>query len=144
MTHKLMITPPAPIIPNPIRRQTGFESPIGWWKVDTEGDCEGRSTRQLGEHFGHVAEIALHLADQAGYTIQFHPILNRAPCKRVMLQAARNRVWISLDIQSNTWGMDHETRAKWIGNWMDCDQVVAKPTNGHAHYYAGTFLELKG
>jgi len=33
-------------------------SPIGWWKVTTEGDCEGRSVRQCGTFYGHIAEIA--------------------------------------------------------------------------------------
>ena len=48
-------------------------NPIGWWNVSTEGDCEGRSTDQLGTHYGHVAEIAFALRKKSGYSLRFEP-----------------------------------------------------------------------
>src|SRR6218665_1915533 len=82
---------------------TGYESPIGWWNVTTEGDCEGRSVTQLGDFYGHVAEIAFHLADKNYYSLQFRAILNRPAGKRITLQATKDKVWISLGIESGTW-----------------------------------------
>ena len=35
---------------------------FGWWHVTTEGDDEGRTTRDLGYHYGYLDEIALRLA----------------------------------------------------------------------------------
>jgi hypothetical protein len=43
----------------------------GIWVVTTEGDCEGRSTRNLGIYNGVVEEIALHLADKVEYQLNF-------------------------------------------------------------------------
>ena len=34
----------------------------GTFKVTTEGDCEGKSTRDLGVHTGYIDEIAFALA----------------------------------------------------------------------------------
>ena len=43
----------------------------GLWKVTTEGDCEGRSIRDLGMHEGFLDEIAFALADKAYYNLKF-------------------------------------------------------------------------
>jgi|TARA_R100000750_G_C2335181_1_gene91815 hypothetical protein len=43
----------------------------GLWEVTTEGDCEGRTTRNLGIYEGYVDDIALTLADQAYYKLSF-------------------------------------------------------------------------
>lgn len=50
-----------------------WSTPIGWWNVTTEGDCEGRTTSHLGKHFGHIADIAFALADKCYYSLQFRP-----------------------------------------------------------------------
>jgi hypothetical protein len=50
------------------------ESPIGWWYVTTEGDCEGKSTKQLGTFHGHICEIALGLAGAAYYKLHFQAV----------------------------------------------------------------------
>ena len=44
---------------------------VGRWRVTTEGDCEGRSVRDLGVHEGHVADIAAVLAPLTGYSLHF-------------------------------------------------------------------------
>ncbi|UXQ89020.1 hypothetical protein Thu_177 [Bacillus phage Thurquoise] len=45
--------------------------PEGVWKVTTEGDCEGRSTRKLGTYEGHILDIVRQLAGQAYYQLAF-------------------------------------------------------------------------
>lgn len=46
-----------------------YDNPFGIWHVTTEGDCEGRSPRDLGFHEGYIDEIALALADKCFYEI---------------------------------------------------------------------------
>lgn len=46
----------------------------GLWRVTTEGDVEGRSTRQLGIHEGYLEDIAFSLAAQACYVLTFELI----------------------------------------------------------------------
>lgn len=43
----------------------------GVWRVTTDGDREGRSTRQLGVHEGFLEDIAFALAPQAMYDLTF-------------------------------------------------------------------------
>ena len=140
---KLKLIPPAP---GKTAKQkavdNGFGNPIGWWQVTTEGDCEGRSTKQLGDFYGHVAEIAFHLANKCGYTLQFHP-LTRETGTRATLQATSDHVWISLDIASGTWGMTHEVRAEWMRKFLDTQDIEIRPNSPCASYYAGTYLILK-
>lgn len=142
---KLKLIPPVPPEKKiEIVKPTGFESPIGWWKVETEGDCEGRSIKQLGEYYGHVAEIAFHLADKVCYALQFKPIRIGTKGVRQTYQATRNKVWISLSIDSKTWDMTPEMRAKWFESWLDCpeDVDVVDSTAG-CTYYAAVHLTLK-
>lgn len=49
-------------------------SPVGTWKITTEGDCEGRTTQQLGTHSGELAEVLLGLGKSALYSLWVHPI----------------------------------------------------------------------
>lgn len=78
---------------------TGYESPIGWWRVTTEGDVEGRTTQNLGEFYGHVAEIAFHLADQSCWRLKFKPFkhITVIPTEPIVYTASKYNVWISLD-----------------------------------------------
>jgi hypothetical protein len=48
-----------------------INNPVSIWKVTTEGDCEGRSTKELGIFKGHIVDIALSLADKSYYTLNF-------------------------------------------------------------------------
>lgn len=48
-----------------------FMTPNALWQVTTEGDCEGRSTRNLGIYRGNWYDIALHLADKCCYSLNF-------------------------------------------------------------------------
>lgn len=44
----------------------------GTWHVTTEGDCEGRTTVNLGVHEGYLDEVAFELAPRAMYTLTFN------------------------------------------------------------------------
>lgn len=50
------------------------DSPLRWWEVTTEGDCEGRSTTYLGRHYGHLVDIAIALRGAVNYKLTFKPI----------------------------------------------------------------------
>ena len=47
---------------------------IGYWEVTTEGDCEGRTTRNLGTYYGWLDEIAFKLASQSYYSLRFSKV----------------------------------------------------------------------
>jgi len=84
-----------------------YESTYGLWQVTTEGDVEGRSTRNLGTFEGHVDEIALHLADQCYYSLQFklmEPIEKFVPKKK--------SVSVMFDIGTGTWDMGRRLTEK--------------------------------
>jgi len=122
-----------PVVP------TGFESPVGWWSVTTEGDCEGRSTRQCGTHYGHVAEIAFSLADQGGYTLYFIPALERDYVPpRVSYQAKGGEVHITF-CNGFMRGYDADVRATTVRKWLDAgeDIMVLK-----SNYYEAVLLRL--
>lgn len=44
------------------------------WHVTTQGDCEGRTTRNLGFHVGDVTVIAFNLAKESYYSLEFKEI----------------------------------------------------------------------
>lgn len=142
---KLKLLPPIPPEQKEVVFEpTGYESPIGWWSVQTEGDCEGRSIRILGDWYGHVAEIAFHLADKACYSIHFEPIRIGQSGTRVTLRASSDKIWIQLGINSKTWDMTPERRAGWFEKWLDCseDVEVVGSLLG-CTYYASAHLTLK-
>lgn len=43
------------------------------WSVSTEGDDEGRSTKNLGLYRGSIENIAFHLADKCYYQLYIKP-----------------------------------------------------------------------
>ena len=121
-----------------------YASPIGWWKVTTEGDEEGRSTRDLGAHYGHVAEIAFHLADKVFYTLQFEAVTNppAAPKTYPKYQAKKSTVSVGLAIDSNTWDIKSEDKQDWWENWLDTNEVEVSARNAGAEYYRAVWLHL--
>lgn len=85
------------------------------WHVTTEGDVEGRSTRNIGIFSGHLADIAAHLADQACYSLQFEakevkPIIN-TPGVPGKPTATASGVDVTLGIASKTWDLSPAQRA---------------------------------
>jgi hypothetical protein len=89
-------------------------SPTGLWKVTTEGDCEGRSTKDLGIHEGHIADIAFALSNQVFYKLCF------SPAKIVDIHNVRDirDVSISLDIGSKTWDLKPDDRVSVISSFL--------------------------
>lgn len=78
-----------------------YDNPFGVWHVTTEGDCEGRSTRDLGIYEGYIDEIALALADKCYYSLYFVAVnihsLNMTP--------TRKTVDVTFGVNSGTWAM---------------------------------------
>ncbi len=141
---KLNLIPLPKSQPKPAKviKATGYESPINWWEVTTDGDCEGRSTKNLGIHYGHVAEIALSLQEGPCYDYTFTPAKNWENMKkgnRPKLPAQRKIVHIGLNIDSKTWDLKRDERAKWFTQWLDCEDILV--TEGC--YYKAVQIELK-
>lgn len=112
-----------------MKRNPLYLNSYGNWKVTTEGDCEGRTIRDLGTHLGHVDEIAFRLAGsmQGGYSLQFQPALSLPDPTPV------SEVSVSLGVDSDTWDMKAEDRAEFVGLHMFRDRPVrVGPSNFHA------------
>ena len=75
-----------------------YKNTYGRWQVTTEGDCEGRSTVDLGIHLGHVDDIAFYLADKALYGLQFKKLEDIEEYR-----AIGKEVHVQFDIESKTW-----------------------------------------
>lgn len=84
-----------------------YRNVVGLWKVTTEGDCEGKSTRDLGVWEGNVADIALYLAPKAMYDLCFKSFEIQTPGA-----PQRDCVTVSFDIDSNTWPMDMQNKER--------------------------------
>lgn len=137
---------PKPIVPK-IEPKDDYKNPVGVWRVTTEGDCEGRTIKDLGVWEGHIAEIAFHLAEKSGYKIEFRSLKGtRTSGQKVPTKIETNRkhVWISLDIDSGTWSMSPQDRALYIANILDArDQLDVYGVYNGCQYYAGACLVLK-
>ena len=82
--------------------ESAYKNCYGLWKVTTEGDCEGRSVRDLGTYEGYIDEIAFALADKCYYELTFHAV--KKPSKLDMTPKAKE-VKIQLDIDSGSWDL---------------------------------------
>jgi hypothetical protein len=83
----------------------------GTWKVTTEGDCEGRSTRDLGVHTGFLDEIAFALAAQAYYGLRFD-IVNQDKLKGAGPTGVE--VQVSLGIDTGSWDLSAAERVAYF------------------------------
>lgn len=52
---------------------------FGTFTVTTEGDCEGRTIKNLGTHTGFIDVIAFALSDKCYYSLYFSPVDPAAP-----------------------------------------------------------------
>lgn len=107
------------------KNAAAYKNPYGVWQVTTEGDCEGKSVRNLGIHEGYIDDIAFALAGKEYYSLQFRAVdpheLDMTPKK--------NTVSVSLDIDSDTWDMkDNELVWFWQAMMKDRDVRVRKGT----------------
>lgn len=93
-----------------------YDNVYGLWKVTTEGDCEGRSIRDLGTHEGYIDEIAFALADKCCYSLNFRAV---DPHKhKPDMTPKRKTVDIQLDFGSGTWDMKSKDRAIEVSGLM--------------------------
>lgn len=123
----------------PKKAKTGWESPVGWWRVTTEGDEEGRTIKVVGDFYGHVAEIALSV-ECPGYKLTFEPIAGRKkPSKRPTYMVAPDRVVsITLYVGSGTWDLKTDALVQYMTAWLDCPEIVVTPSN----YFAAVIIQL--
>lgn len=91
-------------------RNPDYNKPYGTWKVTTEGDCEGRSIRDLGTHEGYLDDIAFKLANKSYYSLTFHLIPDDK--KIDVIPKSGTKVNVSLDIDSGTWPSDMNSKQR--------------------------------
>lgn len=112
--------------------KNAYSDPFGYWEVTTEGDCEGKTVRNLGVHKGYIDEIAFALADQCYYSLRFKAVnpqgLVRTP--------KATEVVISLDISSGTWDLSKEGQVASLVTLLKDRDVSVKP----GMYYASVLL----
>ncbi len=97
MSHILNLTVKPTTPPVPKKPVVGsWDSPVGWWEVCTEGDCEGRSTATFGPYYGHVAEILFGIKENQCYGYWVKPVKMRAPRKRPTYTVARTKANIAM------------------------------------------------
>lgn len=128
-------------IKNGLAPKNLYNSPIGWWNVTTEGDEEGRSTRQLGLHYGHVAEIAFWLAIHNFYKLTFEA-KGLIPLNTAIMryEATARSVYIALDYTSKIDDLSKDEQVKWFTNWFgDTDPKITITTGC---YYNSVKLEI--
>lgn len=104
-----------------------YDKVYGLWNVTTEGDCEGRSVRNLGTYEGNIDEIAFALADKCFYCLTFKAI-NPHDYKLDMTPKSKT-VDIQLDIGSGTWDMKPKDRAIAVGGLMQNRPVTVSESN---------------
>lgn len=115
-----------------------IESSYGYWKVTTEGDVEGRSTRDLGTFRGHIDEIAFHLADKCFYSLRFSPIEEKDLIPEFNIN--RVEVNISFDINTGTWDMGSLQRVEYMKEVLK-DRTDVEVEEGN--YYSSIKLVSK-
>ena len=77
-------------------------NPYDTWKVTTEGDCEGRSKKNLGTFTGFFDEIAFALAKSCYYTLDFKRVENTDKFSKIPTDNKVNvRIWDMGDNVSN-------------------------------------------
>ena len=85
------------------------------WHVTTEGDCEGKSIKDLGVHVGFFDEIAFALADKAFYELHMSPAKEK-PEIDITPKAAS--VMVSLPIETKTWDLKGADRRKYYEKFL--------------------------
>ena len=98
-----------------MKANPAYQNSFGWWSVTTEGDCEGKSTKNLGTYRGHIDEIAFHLADKCYYSLCFHRMKDEEMTDFVPKKTSVN---VSLDIDSGTWELQGQNRINFFVNML--------------------------
>lgn len=114
-----------------------YNNPYGLWIVSTEGDVEGRTTRQLGSYEGYLDEIAQRLASEAYYSLTFRKA-KELPYKDDPKEYPKS-VSVTLDIGSGSWDWDRKDRAATVADLLKDRPVMV--TEGQ--YFASVILKFK-
>jgi DNA-directed RNA polymerase subunit RPC12/RpoP len=113
-----------------------YKSTFGVWNVTTEGDCEGKSIKNLGQYEGHIDEIALYLADKCYYSLCFRP--TQKP-ETITLNPTRESTNIMLDISSKTWDVKDDVLLLTMK-----DLFKDRPVEiNHCNYFASFSIKKK-
>ena len=102
----------------------------GFWRVTTEGDEEGRNTKELGIYEGYLDDIAFELADSVFYALRFEPIV---PKRVDYSTSGKYEINVSLGIESGTWNQPKEDR---ITYFKDMLSPGGKAAVEESNYYA--------
>lgn len=116
-------------------------SVYGLFNVTTEGDCEGRSIRDLGTYEGYIDEIAFALADKCYYSLEFHQI-NPEEFKLDMIPK-RKEVNIRLNIDSGTWDLEEKDKIKYFKNLFKDRNIEVSNGNFYANVKISTNKKTK-
>lgn len=114
-----------------------FDSPVGTWSVTTEGDCEGRTTKDLGIHKGHIVDIALLLGKKQYYSLQFKP------AEEIPYPEPSDKCRITLAIESGTWNMGHEERMVAVQEFLNKEKPTAQFQVNQSPFYASVEIVRK-
>lgn len=109
----------------------------GTFKVTTEGDCEGRSTRDLGIHTGYIDEIAFALADKCFYTLNFTLVEPTS----LDLTPKKDTVKISLGIDSGAWDFNVVDAMDYFKDFFSDRDVEVVGTHGYGSCTISTHKE---
>ena len=109
-----------------------YRNTYNTWHVTTEGDEEGRTIRDLGNHRGQIDEIAKSLSHLACYKLSFSPVKVSAALQE---GTGRKSVMIELN-DSSLSGMKPPERVKIMQKYLQNRPVVVKESN----YYGAVEL----
>ena len=112
-----------------------YTNTFGLWKVTTEGDEEGRSTRKLGIHEGHIDEIARKLAHKAFYGLWFMAV-DPEPVGLEEPKREPKSVHIQMSIDSKTWDLKPKQRPVVFAKIFENRPVSIEESN----YYASVLM----
>lgn len=121
------------------RKQFANWSPVANWSVTTEGDCEGKTIKQLGAFSGHIVDIAKSLAPQAYYGLSFKRNGELPKCT----EDKKVTVEISLDIETGTWDMNKQDRVNTIRKFLGKEQANSNYHISDGRYYACVRLDIE-
>ena len=109
----------------------------GTFKVTTEGDCEGKSIRDLGVYTGYIDEIAFALADKCFYTLCFALVEPTT----LDLTPKKDTVKISLNIDSGVWDFNGADAMDYFKDFFANRDVEVISTHGYGSCTISTHKE---
>lgn len=92
-------------------KDINFPPLFGLWRVTTEGDCEGRSTKNLGVFEGNLDDIAFSLASGAYYSLHFEEV------KPEEIKRPTSKT-VNVTLSWNTFNLDGPDRVKAFSKWL--------------------------